>query len=91
MKVIDAKIRVRHECSMCHLSESYPDARMAVWYNGSMDVLQVLTERSANLTSILDVVQEKSITEEILQESFSAMTIIRECACDGDYIPGIIQ
>lgn len=91
MKVIDAKIRVRHECSMCHLSESFPDARMAVWCNGNMDVLQVLAERSADLTSILDAIKKKSITEEILKEKYSAMTIIRECACDGEYIPGIIQ
>ncbi|MDD1743031.1 MAG: helix-turn-helix domain-containing protein [Methanomassiliicoccales archaeon] len=91
MKVIDAKIRVQHECSMCHLSESFPDARMAVWCNGNTDVLQVLAERSDDLDSILDVVQKKSITEDILKEKFSAMTIIRECACDGEYIPGVIQ
>jgi predicted DNA binding protein len=91
MKVIDAKIRVQHECSMCHLSESFPDARMAVWCNGNTDVLQVLAERATDLASILDVVQKKSITEEILREKFSAMTIIRECACDGEYIPTIIQ
>jgi hypothetical protein len=91
MKVIDAKIRVQHECSMCHLSESFPDARMAVWCNGNTDVLQVLAERTTDLASILDAVQKKSITEEILKEKFSAMTIIRECACDGEYIPAIIQ
>jgi len=91
MKVIDAKVRVRHECSMCHLSETFPDARMAVWCNGNTDVLQVFTERSTDLASILDVVQKKSVTEEILKEKFSAMTIIRECACDGEYIPGVIQ
>lgn len=91
MKVIDAKIRVQHECSMCHLSESFPQARMAVWCNGSTDVLHVLTDRQSDLDSILDVVQKKSITEEILREKYSAMTIIRECACDGEYIPGVIQ
>jgi hypothetical protein len=91
MKVVDAKVRVKHECTMCHLSESFPDAKMAVWCNGSTDVLQVLAERSSDLTSIIDAVQERSITEEILREKYSAMTIIRECACDGEYIPGIIQ
>ncbi|OPY33143.1 MAG: HTH DNA binding domain protein [Methanomassiliicoccales archaeon PtaU1.Bin124] len=91
MKVIDATVRVQHECSMCNLSRSYPDARMAVWCNGSTDCLQVMTDKSGDLESILDAVQGRSITEEILRERFSAMTIIRECACDGEYIPGIIQ
>jgi predicted DNA binding protein len=91
MKVIDAKVRVQHECSMCQLSESFPSARLAVWCNGHMDVLHVLAERSDELSSILDAVQEKSITEEILRERLSAMTIIRDCACDGEYLPGVIQ
>jgi len=64
---------------------------MAVWCNGSTDVLHVLTDRAADLTLILDAVQKRSITEEILREKYSAMTIIRECACDGEYIPGVIQ
>jgi predicted DNA binding protein len=91
MKVIDAKIRVKHECSMCRLSESYPDVRMAVWCNGHMDALQVMAGDPSDLTSVLEEIQKRSMTEEILRERLSAMTIIRECACDGEYIPGVIQ
>ena len=64
---------------------------MAVWCNGSTDVLQVLTDCAEDLDSIIDVVQSRSITEDILREKHSAMTIIRECACDGEYIPDVIQ
>lgn len=91
MKVIDAKIKVRHGCSMCDLSESFPNARFAVWCNGSMDAVHVSTERSAELASILEHIQKRSVTEEILREQCAAMTIIRECACDGEYIPDVIQ
>jgi predicted DNA binding protein len=91
MKVIDAKIRVKHECSMCHLSEAYPDVRMAVCCNGHMDALQILAGDPSDLTSILEEIQSRSMTEEILRERLSAMTIIRECACDGEYIPGVMQ
>jgi hypothetical protein len=91
MKVIDAKVRVQHDCSMCHLSELFPDARMAVWCNGSMDAIHISTERADDLDSILDTVQKRSVTEEILRERCSAMTVVRECACDGEYVPGIIQ
>ncbi|MFA5311815.1 MAG: helix-turn-helix domain-containing protein [Methanomassiliicoccales archaeon] len=91
MKVIDAKVRIRHECSMCRLSELFPDARMAVWCNGNMDAIHISAERPADLDSILDSVQKRSVTEEILRERCSAMTVVRECACDGEYVPGIIQ
>lgn len=91
MKVIDAKLRVKHECSMCKLSESFPGARIAVWCNGNMDALHVLTDRASDLASILEVIKKRSVTEEILMEACSAMTVIRECACDGEYIPGVIQ
>jgi predicted DNA binding protein len=91
MKVIDAKIRVKHECSMCHLSESFPEVRMAVWCNGHMDALQITAGEPSDLTSVLQEIQKRSMTEEILRERLSAMTIIRECACDGEYIPGVIQ
>jgi predicted DNA binding protein len=56
-----------------------------------MDALHVSTERSAELASILEHIQKRSVTEEILREQCAAMTIIRECACDGEYIPGVIQ
>ncbi len=91
MKVIDAKIRVKHACSMCDLSESFPDAKIAVWCNGNMDALHVSTDQANELSSILEVVQKRSVTQEILREPCTAMTVIRDCACDGEYIPGVIQ
>jgi len=91
MMVIDTKLRIRHGCSMCELSERYPNATFSVWCNGSMDALHVRTDRAAEMASILEIIQKRSVTEEMLKEQGSAMTVIQECACDGEFLPGIIQ
>lgn len=91
MKVIDAKVRIKHGCSMCELSERYPNAIFSVWCNGSKDALHIRTDHAAEMTSILDVIQKRSVTEEMIKEQCSAMTVIQECACDGVFIPRLIQ
>jgi predicted DNA binding protein len=83
MQVIDAKIRVRVNSTMCRISRDYPDARMLLWCNGNHDVIQVSSGDPDSLDSVMVSLKEIGEVSELAKEKGSAVTMFRECACDG--------
>lgn len=83
MQVIDAKIRVRVNSTMCRISGDHPDARMLLWCNGNYDVIQVSSGDPAYLDQVMVSLKEIGTISELGREKGSAITMFRECACDG--------
>jgi len=81
MQLVDTEIQVRHECPMCRLSESFPEASMSHWCNGRKEVLEIVAPSPEQLPSILKEAK-KSLhdLEEIVRYGNSALTI-RGCHC----------
>lgn len=91
MQVIDAKIRVRVNSTMCRISKDHPDVRMLLWCNGNYDVIQVSSSDPAYLDQVMISLKEIGAISELAGERGSAVTMFRECACDGIGSYGIIE
>jgi predicted DNA binding protein len=89
MQIIDAKLRIRHDSTMCKLSNEYPDTRMMLWCNDSSDVLQISSAGKDSLDDVMESLKEVACIHELMKEKGSAVTMVRTCACDGKYLPGI--
>lgn len=84
MEFIDARIEVQHPCPYCHFSGLFEDAEMALWCNGSNDVLQITAPAPSRLEEILRAARECFSALEIFQDGRSALTMIKACTCDTD-------
>ncbi len=91
MQVIDVKLKIRHESSMCKLSIAFPNTRMLLWCNGSTDVLQVSSREPDELDNALSKLKEVATLQELVREGGSAITMIRSCACDGAELASIAE
>jgi predicted DNA binding protein len=91
MQIIDAKLRVRHDSTMCRLSQQYPNSRMLLWCNGNTDVLQVSAGGVDSLDAVMESLKEVASIKEMMKEKGSAVTMVRTCACDGEYLPEIVE
>ncbi|HEY3420810.1 MAG TPA: helix-turn-helix domain-containing protein [Methanomassiliicoccales archaeon] len=90
MQIIDAKLRIRHDSTMCKISNEYPDTRMLVWCNGSSDVLQ-LSSGKDSLDEVMESLKKVTCIQELMKEKGSAVTMVTTCACDGVSLPGIAE
>jgi predicted DNA binding protein len=91
MQIIDAKLRVRHDSTMYRLSQQYPNSRMLLWCNGNTDVLQVSAGGVDSLDAVMESLKEVASIKEMMKEKGSAVTMVRTCACDGEYLPEIVE
>jgi predicted DNA binding protein len=91
MQVIDAKLRVRHSSTMCNVSMDFPNAQMLLWCNGQTDVLQISAHEPDDLEDTLEALHKVAALQELGREKGSAITMFRECACDGCHLPGIAE
>ena len=80
MQVIDAKIRIRVNSTMCRISKDYPNARMLLWCNGDYDVIQVSSGDPDHLDQVMGSLKEIGAISELAGEKGSAVTMFRECA-----------
>lgn len=67
MQIIDVKLRIKHDSTMCKLSNDYPDTRMLLWCNGSTDVLQVSTGGVDSLDDVMDSLKEVAHIQELIK------------------------
>ena len=91
MQIIDAKLPIKHDSTMCNLSNDYPNTQMLLWCNGSTDVLQLSTGGTDSLDEVMESLKEVAHIRELMKERGSAVTMVRTCACDGAYLPGIAE
>jgi len=91
MQVIDAKLRIRVNSTMCRISRDNPNARMLLWCNGDHDVIQVSSGDQDHLDQAMGSLREIGAISELAGEKGSAVTMFRECACDGIGSFGIIE
>ncbi len=91
MTLIDAKIRVQHPCPLCDLSSRFPEARIASWCNGQLDILQVSVEDPKDLDSVLEDAASDLHFEEVVRAEGSALTMSRACACFGPDVTSAAQ
>ncbi len=83
MTLIDAKIKVQHPCPLCDLSGRFPEARIASWCNGQLDILQVSVQDPDELDEVLEAAASSLSFEEVVRADGSALTMSRACACFG--------
>lgn len=91
MQIIDAKLRVRHDSTMCNVSKEHPDAHLLLWCNGTTDVLQMAVKEPGSLDDVLGSLKKTAAIHELMKEKGSALTMVRGCACDGTNLASIAE
>lgn len=91
MQVIDAKLKIRHESTMCNLSMDFPNTQMLLWCNGTTDVLHVSAREPGEIDDALTELKKVAALQELIRERGLAVTMVRDCACDGTEFAGIAE
>ena len=83
MQVIDVKLKLYYRSTMCDISKDFPDARLMLWCNGTMDVIQISAKESDYLDDVIAYLKKLQPIQNLIRDSGSALTMVMECICDG--------
>ncbi|MDX1534123.1 MAG: helix-turn-helix domain-containing protein, partial [Thermoplasmata archaeon] len=79
--LLDTAIKVQHPCPFCDLSVAFPEAKMAVWCNRTLEVMQIEAPQDEALEAVLEAAKESLHVYDVFQDGRFALTMARKCEC----------
>lgn len=83
MQVIDVKLRLSYRSTMCNISKDFPDARLMLWCNGTMDVIQISAKESDYVDDVIAYLRQLQPIQVLIRDNGSVLTMVMEYICDG--------
>jgi hypothetical protein len=84
MTLLEAVLKLTHECPYCDITKKFPSMRMFIWCNREHDIIELVTEREEDFSAITkelwripDIVEESS-------DRGNIHLITKTCSCDAE-------
>ncbi len=81
MRLLDSRIRVRHECPYCEFSGAFPELQIALWCNGDTDILRIVANDGDYLKRALEAAVDYFGVEPLSTDARSSVLMSRNCGC----------